>query len=119
MIIVGILATVSIANFITSSEQTSAQMARNNLLAISAAQQRYSEDNDGSYCINSGVNPACGDNLVNLNTNLRLGMAANDPFAYSCAAGSPYLCTATNGSVKLTTSGSGVVCTAGGVNCPP
>lgn len=106
-VIVGLLAAFAIPNLINSIEQTKAQEAKNNLLAISAAQQKYFEDN-GSYYY--GASPIA---------NLSLSAVANDRFSYNCSNASvPYQCTATDGTVTLTTTGSGVNCTVGGGYCP-
>ncbi len=100
LVIVGILVAVILPNVITSVEQTKAQAAKNNLLAISAAQQRYFEDNS-VYC--TGTSSSCGDNNLDLNNNLRLSIPTNDPFIYSCtAAPAPYQCTASDGTDLLT-----------------
>jgi len=119
-----------------------AQTAKSNLLALAAAQQKFNEDYNGSYCISTGANPTgqtplCGDTYVDLNINLHLSMGGgNDPFTYSCSATAetiPYNCTATDGTVSLTIdennpipagntcTGSSqlpVCCTAGGGACP-
>ena len=96
LIIVGVTAAMIIPNLIASIEQTKAQMAQNNLYAISAAQQKYFEGNNSTYCV-----AACGSSAPNLNTNLSLSIS--DTFAYSCAAsGATYTCTATDGTDTLT-----------------
>jgi prepilin-type N-terminal cleavage/methylation domain-containing protein len=119
IVIVGISAAFAIPKFIASIEQTKAQAAKNNLLAISASEQKYFEDN-ASYCtITTGATIPCGDSLAHLNTYLHLGISGNDPYTYSCAiAPAPYTCTAILGTVTLNTSGSGVNCVSGGSYCP-
>jgi prepilin-type N-terminal cleavage/methylation domain-containing protein len=121
IIIVGMSAAFAIPKFLVSIEQSKAVTAKNNLLAISAAEQRYFEDN-ASYCtITTGATANCGTNMANLNTNLKLSMSGNDPFTYFCASTSSttYLCTATDGTVTLTTSGTVVACApVGSSNCP-
>ena len=121
LVIVGIAAAVTIPNLTNSIEQTKAQEAKNNLLAISAAQEKYFEDH-GSYYY--GANPIA---------NLSLDVVANDPFSYSCSAtGQPilYNCTASDGRVSLLLDPNNssvnncpagqqpVCCTAGGASCP-
>jgi len=123
--IIGLLATIGIPSYLSSAEKTKAQMAKNNLMAIAAAQQKYSEDYNGAYCINSGASPTCGDNLVDLSSNLHLGMSTNDQFSYSCftpgaAEVINYNCTASDGGVTLTldpNTGS-VSCAGPANNCP-
>jgi prepilin-type N-terminal cleavage/methylation domain-containing protein len=120
LIIVGIGAALVVPNLINSMEQTKAQAAKNNLLAISAKQQKYYEDY-GYYCSDQAPNATCGS-AANLMSNLSLTTTSGDPFTYSCA-GAAYTCTADDtakgGSVTLTVTNTGVVsCTAGGGNCP-
>jgi len=121
MIIVGLLAAVALPSFVTSVEQTKAQTAKSNLLAIEAGQQKYNEDHS-SYCTAA----SCGSNTA-INIALNLSIAGNDPFAYSCAAvvaAIPYNCTASDGTVSLTLNPNAVAptqpvtCTAGGNKCP-
>jgi prepilin-type N-terminal cleavage/methylation domain-containing protein len=91
--IAGIAAAIAIPNLINSIEQTKAQEAKNNLLAISAAQEKYFEDH-GSYYY--GVNP---------NANLSLSSVTGDPFSYSCSItfqNIPYNCTAGDNRDTLT-----------------
>ena len=121
LVIVGLAAAFTLPNLISSMEQTKAQEAKNNLLAISAAQQKYFEDH-GSYYY--GANP---------NANLSLSAVASDPFSYSCSATGqtiPYNCTAGDGTVSLLLDPNNssinscpagqqpVCCTAGGASCP-
>jgi len=92
MIILGILITIALPSYFKNIEQTNAQTAQNNLLAISAAQQKYYEDNS-SYCVQVG----CGDTSSNLFAGLRLSYSSTDPFQYTCSAsGASYTCTATD-----------------------
>jgi len=139
MIIVGVVAAISIPSFVTSMEQTKAQTAKYNLLAISAAQSKFNEDyspansNAPTYCINTSTNFAntlgapgsCGDNLQDLNTYLHLNMQANDPFSYSCSTAAesiPYNCQASDGKVTLTLDPNAqptISCApAGNLSCP-
>ena len=110
ILIVGICLGFAIPNLIVSMEQTKAQSARNNLLAIAAAEQKYSEDYS-VYCTTTTGNVAnCGNNMNNLNGNLHLSMFANDPFSYSCAVSGLYFtCTAgdTIDSLTLTVTATG------------
>jgi type II secretory pathway pseudopilin PulG len=111
LVILGIVTAIAIPNLVNSIEQTKAQQAKNNLLAISAAQEKYFEDY-GYYC----TGPSCGSNPI---ANLSLSAVTGDPFSYACSnASSPYQCSATDGTVTLTTTGSGVNCTIGGSRCP-
>jgi len=108
LVIVGIVAAGIIPPLIASMEQAKAQQAKNNLLAISAAQQKYFEDH-GSYCLTN-----CGDSTAHINSYLYLSIS--DHFSYSCiAAGSLYSCTATDGTDTLTLTatawGASVSCT--------
>jgi type II secretory pathway pseudopilin PulG len=115
LVILGIVTAIVIPNLVNSIEQTKAQQAKNNLLAISAAQEKYFEDY-GYYCSNQAPNPSCGSNPI---ANLSLSAVTGDPFSYSCSNTSlPYQCNATDGTVTLTTTGSGVNCTVGGSRCP-
>ncbi|MBF0503744.1 MAG: prepilin-type N-terminal cleavage/methylation domain-containing protein [Candidatus Omnitrophica bacterium] len=123
-IIVGVLAAIAIPFLTNYAEQTKAQAAKNNLLAIAAAQSKFYEDYN-SYCISTGANPTgltalCADNKNDINTNLHVSISpVNDPFTYVCTtAAAPFLCTATDNGVTLTTSGSVVTCTSGGNGCP-
>jgi len=115
LVILGLMAAIAVPALFVSVEQTRAQAAKNNLLAISAAQQKYFEDR-GGYCV--PTNNSCGNTQANLFSSLSLDMTASDPFNYSCVAGSPYLCTASDSHATLTTTGSGVNCTVGGSYCP-
>ena len=122
LIIVGILLGVAIPNLMVFMEQTKAQTAKNNLLAIVGAQQRYFEDT-GSYYIN-GANPTCADHLGDLSSNLRLGFSTYEHFLYSCWSNTPtasYTCTACDGTgagaPPLTVaSGGSITCTAASNN---
>jgi len=95
--IIGISAMIAIPYLVVSAEQTKAQVAKNNLLAISAAQQKYFEDN-GTYCISD--NGVCNSS-ASTSTNLSLGISDNY-FTYTCNKnpfGSVgYVCYATNNS---------------------
>ena len=119
LVIIGVFLMFISPNIRTFIEQGKSQTAKNNLLAISAAQQKYYEENS-AYCY--GI---CGSSLANLNANLQLGAPLNDSFNYVCSnPPAPYRCVATNGSVTLTmtvSSGVSINCT-GGINnsyCPP
>ena len=114
--IIGILVVIFIPNLMVYVNQTKAQSAKNNLLAIAAAQTKFYEDY-GYFCSDQAPKPACGTSMANLIANLAVKPSMNDPFTYSCN-GAPYTCTATFGAVTLTTTGSGVTCTAGGTSCP-
>jgi prepilin-type N-terminal cleavage/methylation domain-containing protein len=139
MIIIGILAAIALFNFRTSIEQTRAQTAQNNLMAIAAGQEKYYEDH-GYYS-----NLSRADLFAALN----LSPSSNDPFfnnytctvvaacnpasiPYSCTVATPYNCTTNDGTdyLKLTyatpTAGTGgAVITCCDVNnntsslCPP
>lgn len=132
LIILGVVVAFLLPNLIVSVEKSKAQTAKNNLLAISAAQTKYYEDNS-KYCI------ANCTTIASIDQHLLLTIASNDPFSYSCFVGAvgmgctqPYYCTATanDGSVTLTLNviqsaspactviGANVSCTAGGVYCP-
>ena len=95
--IIGISAMIAIPYLVVSAEQTKAQVAKNNLYAIAAAQQKYYEDY-GSYCTaTTGNTVPCADNTADLNTNLRVSIS--DSFNYSCSAtleNIPYNCIATD-----------------------
>lgn len=116
LVIIGVLVSIAAPNFVVIMEQTKAQTAKNNLLAIAAAQQRFFEAY-GYYCSDQLPQTTCGTSLSNLNTNLRLNMQANDSFSYSCLTAS-LSCEATDGVVTLETTGAGVDCTLGGIKCP-
>jgi len=139
LIIVGVLTALILPNFITVIEQTKAQGAKNNLLAIASAEEKFSEDHSGVYCINSGATPNCGTTSPSLISDLGLTFSSTDPFTYSCSIPNPtpppYTCTATDPTLQLTltvtvTNGSamgatvscctfsGVTCNAGGSACP-
>lgn len=115
MVIIGLLAGMAAYHFSPVMEQTKAQAAKNNLLAIAAAEQKFNEDYAANctaqnispcYCISTGTNPVsgaglakCGDTTADLNVYLRLGMSSNDPFTYNCTSTGesiPYNCTATD-----------------------
>jgi len=96
--IVGILLAVILPNFTTYIEQTNAQTAQNNLMAIAAAQKKYFEDN-GNYYASALPNK----NDPNINANLSLSLMTNDAFSYNCStAVLPYQCTAWDGTDTLT-----------------
>ena len=113
LVIVGIAAAMTLPTFTATMEVTKAQAAKQNLMAISAAEQNYFEtSNPQNYCTSTTpvITPACGDNNTDLNTNLHLSLA--DSFTYNCldvpvntpAAGNPerYTCTAADGTDTLT-----------------
>ena len=105
------------SQFSNSIEQTNAQAAKNNLLAIAAAQEKYYEDYTAYCTATTGNVGNCGNSRDNLNTNLHLSIFANDPFTYSCAvSGSYYTCTADDTVVQLTLT---VTATRVSVNCSP
>lgn len=140
LIIIGISAWFLMPILRTSIEQTKAQTAKNNLLAIAGAQAKFYEDYSSycstnnispCYCISTGTNPVtgnnnpeCGDTLIHLNTYLQLSMSTQDTFQYSCTNGaSPYQCTATDGTDTLTLSPNAqppVICVSSPYNnlCP-
>ncbi len=111
LIITGILAAFAVSIFTSSIEQTKAQIAKNNLLAIAAGQEKYFED-FAAYCTTTtGNSIPCGGNNSSINTNLHLNIAGNDSFIYSCSsctigavncASIPYNCTAGDGTDTLT-----------------
>jgi len=117
MVIVGILATIAIPGFMVYIEQSKAQTAQNNLMAIAAAQSKHYED-FGSYC-----GAGCGSNAA-LYATLSLSMTPNDNFTYTCStASSPYSCTAQDTMDILTLNPSAshpVICTSTSNNklCP-
>jgi general secretion pathway protein G len=99
LIIVGIVVAIAVPNFIASVEQTKAQTAQNNLMAIAAGQSKYYEDH-GNYCTPTY---SCGNTQSSLYASLSLSMTANDQFIYSCSSlGSSYSCTAQDISDTLT-----------------
>jgi len=119
LVIVGITSMIIIPNVMVSMEQSKASAARNNLLAIAAAQEKYFEDNN-AYSTTSGAT---------LLSALRLTIQSGDPFTYSCTnPPAPYGCTASDTSVSPTVTwtllnnaaGTGVTlnCTSGGRYCP-
>jgi len=90
LVIIGAVAAFVLPNVFVCVEQSNAQSARNNLLAIAAAQSKYDEDH-GQYCVG---NP-CADNITDIDKNLNLTItpSANGSFSYSCSAsGSYYQC---------------------------
>lgn len=100
LFIIGLAATFALPNFTGSVEQMKSQTAKNNLLAISAAQEKYNEDY-GIYCTAVG----CGDTSANLSVKLLLSLGgAEDPFTYTCfaQAGDLYRCTAVDNVLTLT-----------------
>ena len=100
LLILGIIVAFAIPNFLTYQEQMKAQTAEHNLLAISAAQLKYYEDHNNVYCLDDGTNGSCA-HTPNLNANLKLSIQGSDAFTYTCVAGAPYTCTATDGTVSL------------------
>jgi len=110
MIIVGFLVALAWPAFITSMEQTKAQSAQTNLMAIAAGQSKYNEDY-GSYCVQAG----CGDTTANLINKLHLAILPSDPYTYRCVAASPYICTAIYGPQTLTLNPS---CSPATSTCP-
>jgi prepilin-type N-terminal cleavage/methylation domain-containing protein len=118
LVIVGLLSAIAIPNFNASIERTKAQSNENNLLAISAAQQKFFEDY-GAYCTGQNINGnLCGNNVTDLNTNLHLGLSSNDKFTYICSDAAPYTCVATDGTDTLTltyTAAQGAVLTCASV----
>ncbi len=97
LVIIGVLVAIAIPNFFTYIERTKAQTAQNNLLAISAAEERLSEDNGGVYCTSS-----CSSQS-SIITSLHLTMSTSGSFGYDCShPASPYECIASDGIVTLT-----------------
>jgi prepilin-type N-terminal cleavage/methylation domain-containing protein len=96
LVITGVLAAIAIPNYYNSIQQGASNAAQNNLTIIYGAQKNYYYNN-GSYCVNSGSNPTCADNLADINTNLSLNITDNY-FTYACAPdpSSGVYCTATN-----------------------
>jgi prepilin-type N-terminal cleavage/methylation domain-containing protein len=117
LVILGVMASFAIPNFVVSMEQTKAQTVKNNLLAIAAAEEKYFEDH-GNYCIDTGAG-TCGNSRATLNTNLKLSIS--DSFVYNCpAAGQYYTCTAGDGTDTLTLTGVNIVgntATGNSVSC--
>ena len=116
VIIVGLISAYALVQFAQSMEQSKAQAAKNNLLGIAAAQQKYFEDT-GAYCTGSCTTTAA------INTNLLLSIT--DTVNYACAAlGSNYSCTWNDGTDTLTLSVNGagtgynVACVSASNNCP-
>jgi len=92
IMILGVLAAIALPIFSSSVEQTKAQAARNNLMAIAAGQAKYNEDHY-AYCLAAN----CGSTAA-INRNFGMNIGADDPFTYSCSAASaPYQCQATDG----------------------
>jgi len=92
LIIVGILAVVAVANYSNSIWQAKVQGVERNLMAISAAEQKYYEDH-GVYYI-SGNNT----DFNGINSSLSLSMGSvNDGFVnYQCTGIPANLCFASN-----------------------
>jgi len=100
LVILGIFATIVLPSLFNSIEQSKAQAAQHNLLSIAAAQSKYYEDTspNSTYCYN-----ACANSTATTIGNLRLTIASNDTFTYTCSnAPAPYQCTATDGVTTLT-----------------
>ena len=91
-IIVGLLALVAVPNMIIGVNRGYAKDARNNLIAIYAAQQNYSQDHNGGYL-------DCG-NIACINTGLGLNIISNDGLQYTCIAAN-YICEATKPSYTM------------------
>ena len=96
MIIIGIAAAIAVPNYYSFIQSGASKAAQNNLTTIYAAEKNY-YFNNGSYCINSGPNPTCADNLADINTHLSLNITDNY-FTYACGTNLTYgfYCTATN-----------------------
>ncbi len=77
-VIVGMLALVAIPSMIKGVNRGYSRDAWNNLKAIYAAQQNYSQDHNGSY-LNCG-NTAC------INSGLGLNIISNNAIDYTCTA---------------------------------
>ena len=95
IVVLGIMAAFAIPNFTKSLDRAYARDARNNLMAIHAAQQIYHAQN-GTYW------PAGGD-LVAINNGLRLNVIANG-VTYTCDGGGSlsFTCSAVRGSLSVT-----------------
>jgi len=112
LVIVGILAAIAIPNFLNSIEQSRANTAQNNLLAILAGQAKFYEDYGNKYCLDTNNGGSCNGNTANnqqnINSYLHLSMANDSYFTYDCTESTvsgPYYCTA------IATDGSGTVLT--------
>jgi len=86
IVILGFLAAIAIPVYNNLVQNSAAQAAQNNLQILFTAQKSY-YFNNGSYCINTGLNSTCGSNLAYLNFNLKLNIVDNY-YNYSCATGS-------------------------------
>lgn len=111
VIIIGIAVAVALPNFLVPNEQARALNARNNLLAIYSAQKNYFNNNNNAYCV--GV--PCGNNLVNINSNLSLNIQDDGTYTYACAG---TLCTATRatGGALVVTLDAPIQLTGGSLN---
>ncbi len=123
LMVIGVLAAISIPAYNTFVQNGASQSAANNLSAIYAAQQNY-YFNKGTYCVNTGSNPTCADNLSDINTNLSLNVT-DSYYSYSCAvpgSGTNAICcsaTANNSNFPAVASKCGGTCTPNcvGVAC--
>jgi prepilin-type N-terminal cleavage/methylation domain-containing protein len=119
LVIVGLAAAFALPNFLQSMEQTRASAAKNNLLAISAGQAKYYEDNNNAYYASASY---AANDLGNINAKFHLSMFSTDTFSYACKTSvTPYECKAWDGTVTLIlnpTSSPPVNCTVGGNFCP-
>ena len=122
LFIIGVVVAFFSPGFYTSTQLAYSQAAKNNLLAIYSAQLNHFNDNNGVYCLN---NP-CADTLAHINANLNLSITDNI-YAYNCGpdpAGTPFLCTATNGNTTLKVNDATIVLpgnvnpTCAGTYCP-
>ncbi|MBI3602500.1 MAG: prepilin-type N-terminal cleavage/methylation domain-containing protein [Candidatus Omnitrophica bacterium] len=77
LVIVGVLATIAVPNFVNMINQSYAQDAMRNLMAIYAAQVS-NQQNSGSYCTASCANTG------SINSNLGVSIVTSGGTGYNC-----------------------------------
>ena len=99
LIIIGLALAFYFPNFTASDEKAWAINAQNNLLAIYSAEQNYNNNNNGGYCLDTGLG-TCGHSLADLNTNLSLNIQDDGAYLYDCGVTTANACTAKRTSIS-------------------
>ncbi len=112
VVVLGIMAGFAIPNYTKSIDRAYRKDGTVNLTAIYAAQQIYSNNNNGSYWTPSG-----GGGVADINASLGLGILSNN-LTYSCSGGgATFSCTATRGTMTLKVTDASATPTCSGY-CP-
>ncbi len=115
LIILSVLIAIAIPNYYNSIHNSRVRGVENNLRAIGAGEQKYSEDHSGAYYASAG---GVVNDFSLINSNLSLTMASvNDGFNYTCAVTGA--CSANNPAVTSGLVNTVTVDANGNISCSP